>query len=354
MKFKLKQIVTAISLSALLGANNMAIAEKNDVLSSISISGVVQVESRFHQDYDDNDSSDFVVDEFALGIEAQADKFVKGQMGFLYEEGATDLEIDEAFITLGNFTEVPFYLAAGQLYVPFGRFESHMISDPLTLEIGEAREKAAQLGFEIEGLYGSVYIFNGMTQDDADDKIDHYGANLGFAQETEAFSYDVGVSYISDLADSDGLSGALEGVAPAGDLSQLADYDYVNGLGAHLLFNIGPVSVIGEYLTALDDFNAEHLAFKGKGAEPKAWNAELGYSFNIVGKETTFALGYQGTDEAVAIELPETRLLAGLSMGIYKNTTFSVEYAHDEDYDVSNGGSGEDAQSVIFQLAVEF
>jgi hypothetical protein len=353
MKFKLKSMITAVSLMGLL-STHIAIAQENDLLSSVSISGLVQVETRFHEDYEGNETSDFVVDEFALGIEAQANKYVKAQMGFLYEEDATDLEIDEAFITLGNETELPFYFSVGQLYVPFGHFESHMISDPLTLEIGEAREKAAQLGFETHGLYGSVYIFNGMTQDSAEDKIDHYGANLGFANETETLSYDLGVGYISDMGDSDGISGALEGVAPGGELSELADYDYVDGLAAHLLFNIGPVSLIGEYLTALDDFNADHVAFKGEGAEPKAWNVELGYTFNIVGKETTFALGYQGTDEAVAIELPETRILAGLSMGVYKNTTVSVEYAHDEDYDVSDGGTGEEAKSVILQLAVEF
>ncbi|RKZ83983.1 MAG: hypothetical protein DRR19_18375 [Candidatus Parabeggiatoa sp. nov. 1] len=353
MKLKLKPIVVAISLSGLVNTQ-MVNADENELLTGISISGLVQVEGRFHQDYDGNDSSDFVVDEFGLGIEAKVHKSAKAQIAFVYEEGATDLEIDEAFLTLGNLTELPFYLAIGQLYVPFGHFESHMVSDPLTLEIGEAREKAAQLGFETGGLYGSVYFFNGMTQDGAEDKIDHYGANIGFTQETERFSYDVGIGYISDMADSDGLTGALEAAAPGGDVTQLANYDYVNGLGAHLLFKIGSVSLIGEYVTALDEFNASHLAFNGNGAEPKAWNAELGYTFNMVGKEMTLALGYQGTDEAVAVELPETRLLAGLSMGIYDNTTFSVEYARDEDYEVTDGGTGKDADSVTLQLAMEF
>jgi len=353
LKLKMKPIAVAISLSGLV-STQIAKAEDTQLLKGVSINGLLQVEARFNQDYAGNDSSDFVVDEFGLGIEAKVHKFAKAQIAFVYEEGATDLEIDEAFLTLGNSAESPVYLAVGQLYVPFGNFESHMVSDPLTLEIGEAREKAAQLGFETRGLYGSVYVFNGMTQDGAEDKIDHYGANIGFAQETERLNYDVGISYISDLADSDGLTGALEAAAPAGDVTQLANYDYVNGLSAHLLFKIGPISLIGEYVTALDEFNASHLAFNGKGAEPKAWNAEAGYTFNIMGKETTLALGYQGTDEAVAIGLPEARILAGLSVGIYDNTTFSLEYARDEDYDVSDSGTGKDADRVTLQLALEF
>jgi hypothetical protein len=64
-----------------------------------------------------------------------------------------------------------------------------------------------------------------------------------------------------------------------------------------------------------------HVDHFAKGAEPKAWNAEVGYTFEIAGKETTLALGYQGTEEMVA--LPETRVLAGFSVGIYENTTFA-------------------------------
>ncbi|MEN8217176.1 MAG: LbtU family siderophore porin [Pseudomonadota bacterium] len=312
---KIKPIVVAIIG---LVSTNVSVAE-NVLPSGVSINGIVQVEARFNQDYDGNDSSDFVADEVGVAIEAQVHKLVKAQIAFLYEEGATDLEIDEAFVTLG---ESELYLAVGQFYVPFGNFESHMISDPLTLELGDAREKAAQVGFETGGVYGSIYAFNGATQEDSEDKIDHYGANIGFAQETEGFSYDLGVSYISDIGDSDGL-------------------------GAHFLFNIGPVSLIGEYVTALDGFN-------GKGAEPKAWNAEVGYSFEIGGKETTLALGYQGTEEMVAMELPESRILAGLSVGIYENTTFSFEYARDEDYKQSDGGTGKNADMMILQLAVEF
>jgi len=36
-------------------------------------------------------------------------------------------------------------LTAGQLYVPFGAFETGLISDPLTLEIGETRESTVLL-----------------------------------------------------------------------------------------------------------------------------------------------------------------------------------------------------------------
>jgi hypothetical protein len=129
-------------------STNVSVAEENLLPSGLSINGIVQIEARFNEDYDGNDSSDFVADEVGVAIEAQVHKMAKAQISFLYEEGATDLEIDEAFVTLGQSKA---YLAVGQLYVPFGNFESHLISDPLTLELGEAREKAAQVGFEKGG-----------------------------------------------------------------------------------------------------------------------------------------------------------------------------------------------------------
>ncbi len=329
---------------------NLSHAEENDWLSGVTVTGLVQIEAQFYQDYNDIDSSDFVVDELGVGIEAQVHRWAKAQIAFLYEEGATPLEIDEAIITLGNLEISPVYLAAGQLYVPFGNFESNMISDPLTLELGEAREKAAQLGFDMGSLYGSVYAFNGSTQDSSENKIDHYGAHVGFAQESERGGIDLGIGYINDIGDSDGLTDALGG----DDVVNLVNYDYVGGLSAYLILNVGSVKLIGEYVTALDEFDANHLAFNGNGAEPKAWNAELAYSFNIAAQEMTFALGYQGTDESVALGLPEKRYLGVLSAGIFKNTTVSLEYAFDEDYAVSDGGTGEDANQVILQLAVEF
>ena len=74
----------------------------------------------------------------------------------------------------------------------------------------------------------------------------------------------------------------------------------------------------------------------------------------ILGKETTFALGYQGTDEAVALDLPKHRYLATIGMQILKNTTLALEYLHDEDYPQRDGGTGGEADQVTVQVAVEF
>jgi hypothetical protein len=331
------------------GAIFSSILKADESDKGVRFSGLVQLEGRYNRDYDEVNTSDIAVDELGFAFEAKVHKWATGLISFLYEEGATDFEVDEAKITLGNTELSPVYFSFGQMYIPFGNYESHMVSDPLTLEIGEAREQAALLGVEMNGAYATIYAFNGSIEDAAaEDLIDKYGINIGFAQETDQYDLDMGVGYINDISDSDGLTDAL-------GLNSLVDYEEISGLAAYLLLDIGPVSFIGEYVTALDQFKASHLAFNGVGAEPKAWNVELGYTLPIAGKDTKFAVGYQGLKEAgLALLLPETRYLATASVEIFDNTTLSLEYAFDEDYEVTDGGTGKDGHSAILQLAVEF
>lgn len=46
-------------------------------------------------------------------------------------EDDNSVGIDEADITLGGTDDIPVYLKAGRLYVPFGNFETNMISETL-------------------------------------------------------------------------------------------------------------------------------------------------------------------------------------------------------------------------------
>lgn len=341
-----KIVVSSIIIATIFNSN---ILQAKDSDTGVDFIGLVSLETRYNRGFDEVNTSDIAVDELVFAFEAKINKWATGLITFLYEEGVTDFEVDEAKITLGNTELSPIYVSLGQMYIPFGNYESYMVSDPLTLEIGLCREQAVLLGVEMGGAYATVYGFNGSIQDSAaEDLIDKYGVNVGFAQETDQYNFDVGVGFINDISDSDGLTGAL-------GATSLVAYEEVSGLAAYLLLKMGPVSFIGEYVTALDEFQASHLAFNGVGAEPKAWNAELSYTFPIAGKETTFAVGYQGLEEAgLALGLPERRYLATASVGIFDNTRLSLEYTFDEDYDIADGGTGKDGHGAILQLAVEF
>jgi len=316
----------------------------------VTLSGVVEVEAAFAEDFDGADSSDITLATAALGLDVQITEWVNAHILMLYEEDDTEpMDLDEGTITLGNLEKFPLYLNAGKMYVPFGSFESYMISDPLTLELGETRESAALLGFEASSFYGSFYAFNSdINETGDDDTIASFGANAGYGYENDNMSLDIGADWINNIAAADIFKGYF------GDAGITEVQDYPAGLTAHLTISYGPFILIGEYLGALDAFDASELDFNGRGAEPSAWNIEATYIWEIKGKETTFAVGYQKTDEALALGLPEERILGCIGMEIWKYTSLALEYLHDEDYSVNEGGTGNDANAATLQLAVVF
>lgn len=310
----------------------------------VEVGALIEVEAGYHNDFDGESSSDIVLATAELGVSAWVNEWVAGEITLLYEEDDTPLEVDVAIITVAP-PDGPWFVNAGQYYLPFGVFDTNMISDPLTLEIGETRESAIQAGFGKAGGFGSVYVFNGTNREDSDDRIDNWGANLGYGVELERFNLVASLGYINDIGDSDALQDALG----TNDVP-----DYTGGWSLSARVESGAFTVIGEYVTAAGEFDPGVLAFNGRGAEPSAWNLEVGYGFWIGSRDAVFAVGYQGTDDGLALELPERRLVTALSVDIMEHTALSFEWAHDKDYDVGEGGTGESGDTLTTQLAVEF
>jgi hypothetical protein len=333
---------------------------------NIEIGGLIEVEGSYLEPYQGQSVSDLVLATFELGLNAQVSDWVAVDASLLYEQDETDLEVDLAMITIANLEVTPMFLTAGQFYMPFGAYETNLVSDPLTLEIGESRETAAQLGFIYQGFNGSVYAFNGDNKVKGDDRIESWGANLGYAVETDSYTLSVGAGYINDLGDSntlqdsvadnraDAYQALVDGDDPRADWFSTDPTERTGGWTANLGVVVGDFNFIAEYLAASERFDADSLAYRNRGAQPSAWNIEIGYNFPVFGRDSVAALAYQGSDEAVALELPETSWLVGWSVEIFNRTALSLEYRHDSDYSPRDDGTGEDAGAVVAQLAVEF
>ncbi|MFM1892437.1 MAG: hypothetical protein RLZ44_1514 [Pseudomonadota bacterium] len=311
----------------------------------IEIGGVVEVEASYFSPDQGDAESDITLATAELVIGARVTEWVSAEVALLYEDdGESGLDVDVAQVTVAP-PEGPWFVTAGQFYQPFGVFDSNMVSDPLTLELGEIRESAVAVGFEHNGFAGSVYVFNGDNAEAGDpaSTIDHYGATLGYAIENDNFGFSGAIGYLNDLGDSDTVQEAV-----AGGVGNDSVPDYVAGWFASAVLNIGAFTVIGEYLAATDDFAAGVLGGGAAAAAPAAWNIEAGYAFTLAGKGAVVAVGYQGTAEAEALELPEQRVLTTLSMEIFDSTALSFEWARDNDYDDT------ESDSLVAQLAVEF
>lgn len=355
--YELLERITALE-SQLSG--DSATLEQDSSLDSwanrITLSGVIEVEVGYEDiDFDDpaqsdEDSSDISLATVELGVDIAIVDHVTGSVLLLFEEGEGTIDVDEAFIMYDGEEDSPLFARGGMFYVPFGDFSSNMISDPLTLEIGETRDSAVEIGFTQGGFYSSVYVFNGDIDEAGDDShIDNFGVNVGYGMENDDFSMDIGMCYINNILDSDGLGDAFEdemGEAEEGGNTLELD-EYVGGFGAHVVVGVAGFSVIGEYIAAMDDPEYVLNGVKEKAEAISAWNMEVGYTFELSGKETTVGVAYQGSDDAGDL-IPETRYMGVIGIGVLEGTSVALEYLHDE-YD-----NDDEADVITAQLAIEF
>ena len=308
-------------------------AEELQWTERLEFSGLVEFEA-FKSDGPDEDESDIDLATVELGLDVTVTEEISAYALLLIEAPDHDIELDEAGIEIATQKGV---FNLGRFYIPFGSFESHMISDPLTLEVGETNEEAALYGFGSDSVNVSIFIYNGEVDEiGSDNEIDNFGVALGF----ESDRVSAGFSYVNSIADSDLISEAIgeEGIS-----------DYAGGIALYGIAEFNGFTAVGEYVTATDSFS-----FAETVIEPSAYNLEVGYGFDLNGKEAVIAVGVQGTDEALALELPESKILIGFSYALYESTSLSFEFSRESDYDTREGGSGEDTNVFTIQVAAEF
>lgn len=257
---------------------------------------------------------------------------------FKYEEGENDdtIEVDEAYCTLGNTEHSPFLLTAGKFVLPFGAFETNMIQEPLTQDLGEINKAALALGGEVNGFVAALFGYKGMGETGAVDEVRGLGAMLGYGSEAGETALHLSMGWVNNIADTGTADDFLDGQGFE------AVQNEVSGMAVSAGASFGPWSLTAEYVSALDNYDSAQVAFGADGAKPRAWQTELACTMEIMERETVFALG-----------LPKTRLLAAATMEVLHHVIAALEYHHDEDYGMGDGGSGEGADVFTVKLAFE-
>ncbi len=268
--------------------------------SGITFSGTVEIEASYVDEDDGNETSDLVLSTVELGVDINLAKYVSGHVLFWFEEDVTEgVTVDEGFIRLDGEDVIPFYLDVGRLYVPFGYFESHFISDPLTLDLAQTQETAVVAGYSTDMFEIAIGLFNGDVNetDDDDDHIDDLVASAMFTlPKNNTFGLIFGTSYISNISESGNLEGE-DGV----DLNTIAED--VEGFSTFISASLYEKFFLEvEYVTALDSFEAGELGFDGGNSmKPSAYNIEVAY---LLTDDIELALRYAGSSDAGDL-LPE-------------------------------------------------
>lgn len=327
--------------------------------------GLVLRSGAVYQDISENGKSrsDIALPSAELGISAKVNEYVSAEIVYLYEDPPfapeSTVGMDSGFVTLTGGEDYPGHISLGKMYVPYGALMTRFPGDPLTsvpvtLTLGEISEEALLAGYDKEFSIGSNtgrlslsgYTFNGdIRSSDRENSIDDFGADASFTLDTgNDASIKVGGSYISNLADTDGITETLG----SKEINSL-----IGGASAYFCSNFRNVFLDAEYMAALDDFKASEIKdSNGKGAEPSVWNIETGFNYNW-GRNLEVALKYAGSDQSSALDIPETRYGITFNQEIFERTILSLGALYDE-FEEERFFDAEDSRTTLFsQLKIE-
>lgn len=309
----------------------------------VSMSGLIEVDLGFAGGNiaGGDKKSDITATTVEMDFSAEINDMVTGDIVLLYEEDYIDpVNIDEAFITIGGNDKIRQFVKAGLMYPPFGKFPSAMISDPMTLTLGETRQSAIAIGCKRDVSEVSVTVFNGdiAKAGDEGNTIKNFvvSAELRTSEGmVEDGSVEGGISIISNIADTY----ILEDEVVAGVVE-----NNVPGASIYISAEKGSFSASAEYLWATKQFNAGELSFATEEAKPSAMFVELGYAIT---EDLGVVARYQKSKDLFGF-MPETSMGATVSYGLFDSTTVSAEYQHADYEDDSSD------DTFLVELAIEF
>ena len=251
--------------------------EKTELLGkvgeNITITGAIELDYTYTDPKDttvvnSDATSDLDIGTVQLGIEAKFHEWVTGNFVLKGENLDNDDRVfwDEATITIQK-EGFPLYFVGGHRGQPFGVFNSHLISDPITKDCYEVVKSGATIGFtpDFLGLDISATVYKGEV---LADKLAEAG--YGWARDPDPnpdLTDDVD-SYIFNVS-----------LAPIEGLSFSAYFDSEPGQGSRnetaggtIEYQIGIFTFDAEYIAAIE---REKNATDNKEYKESAWFAAI-------------------------------------------------------------------------------
>ncbi len=357
----------------------------------LEISGAIEADAiqTFNSFTSDTGNGDINLNTAELDFNAMVSRWATAFMSLEFDSSPPEtgnrvqnsrLYLSRGFATIGDLDVFPIYFTAGQMYLPFGRYSSNMITAPLTLSLARVNDRAALLGYYHDGLYASLYVYPGIDANATDTVFHAGGVNAGYKfMPIPQLNVNLGAGLISDMTDSQGIgnTGAsfpqFPGFTNVPNIPNVSSNQYpfvhtVPGGDVHAELSYGPWSLAAEFISATRSFDNQDLTFNGDGATPKASHLELSRNFLMVNQNYTAGVAFGHSWESVGLNLPEQSYIGYLRTSFWKNTVEALEFRHDIDYSTDdtstastrfnggyfNQGTGKSRDMLLAQLGVYF
>lgn len=313
----------------------------------IALSGKAEPVVTLSRQYAGDISGDLSLGSSELDATAIVNPNIEGFVGIAFDSSPPDIggprvsnssfNLNLGFVNVGNLDETPFYFTAGQLFAPFGRYSSSMISPPLTMILARVKTRPFIVGYKSQGVGGPYAALYGFVSDTTRSSPGVGGVNAGYILARGPIFGDIGAGVIGSITDSHGmqLTGSTPTTTFGGFAAPLNGSEYVAqipGFDGHINLNIDRYNIALEWVGATKSFSPGALSYNGIGAKPEAGQIEGSMTFYAFDRPSSFGVGYQWTKDALALNLPKHRVIGAFSISIWKDTVESIEYRRDEDY----------------------
>ncbi len=324
-------------------------------LPIVTISGKVEPIGSWHHSRTDAGTGDWNLGSGELDAAAAINDKVEAYIALAYDSSPpnaggprvnnSNVNLNMGFINIGDLDESPYYFTAGQLFVPFGRFSTAMVSAPLTMIVGRTKARPVILGYKSQGASGPFAATYAYKSETTLGNSAIGGVNLGYVFNTPDSLGEVGASFISSLDDAAGLQVTRSGVSNtfAGFASVTNGNESVRkipAIGAHANFGFDRYNLTAEWVSSLGRYRVQDLSFNGRGAQLQAAQLEGGVTFMAFDRPSSVGVGYQWSKDTLALNLPEHRAAVVFNTSIWKDTVESLEYRHDINFKSNQFANG--------------
>ena len=324
----------------------------------LTFSGAIELDYSYADDSDIGDNtvndstSDLDIGTVELGLEVAFHEYVTGL--FLLKGEALDTDNDRVFWDEATITlqkeGFPLYFVGGKRGQPFGFFESHLISDPITKDCYEIAKTGATVGYTTEslGLDISATIYKGEVL------MAHLvEAGYGFERNnspTYAETDDVS-SYIGNITIS-----PVEGLTVAVFYdSEPGDGDRNETVGGMFHYEISKITLDAEYITALK--REKHFTDNKEYTE-SAWFGAIAFK---VMDPLEIAARYEAFDDDIGGDQDghlTDRYSIGFTYTLFEKDNFATNLMGEyriSNYEKAAGSTADDKLNEAFiRLAIEF
>jgi hypothetical protein len=254
-------------------------------MERVTLSGTLEGEFRWQDKRDigernSDSTSDLYLRRLELGIEAAITDWVDTSLvlnsewiGDGVNEGDEQITVDEAMVNIQN-NDFPFYFSVGKRTQPFGVFENHLITDPMTQDAYETKKVGVTVGYTgTVGLDLSATLYKGEEQ------MDHLAAsglfditrNPGIETTDDVDSYILSAS-LSPVEDRLTLFGSYLSEPGRGDRNKTMTFGFTA--------DIANIMIEGEYMRAL-----KREKYSGISNEYKEGVLSLGVAYALIARE---------------------------------------------------------------------